>query len=121
MKFIAYILSLYILLLATAPGVKAMYAVLSKQEQKVDCCSQCSSNKEDRSSQKEKGSSEKNTRPDNCNPFEACNACIGYTVNLSPVSISILPVFYADKPLGTVQNKLSNDFSADFWQPPRLG
>lgn len=120
MKFIAYILSLYILFLAMAPGVKAMYAGLSKQEQKVDCCNKCSSHKEDGSSQKEKGSSDKNTSPDNCNPLEACNGCIGYTVNVSPVSISILPVFYADKPLGTVQNKLSSDFSSDFWQPPRL-
>lgn len=97
-----------------------MYAGLSKQEQKVDCCNNCSSHKEEGSSQKEKSSSENNTSSDNCNPFEACNGCIGYTVNLSPVSISIPPPFYADKPLGIVQDKFSSNFSFDFWQPPRL-
>ena len=114
-------LFLYIFFLATAPGVKAMYAGLSKQEQKVDCCNKCSSHKEDGSYQKQKGSSEKNTSSDNCNPLEACNGCIGYTVKVSPVSISILPVFYADKPLGIMQDKFSSNFSSDFWQPPRLG
>lgn len=121
MKFAAYILSFYILLVATAPGVKAMYAGLSKQEQKVDCCNKCNSHKEDGSSQKKKDSSQKNTSSDNCNPLEACNGCIGYTVKVSPVSISILHVFYADKPLGIVQVKFSSNFSSDFWQPPRLG
>lgn len=121
MKSIAYILFLYILFLAMAPGVKAMYAGLSKQEQKVECCNKCSLHEEDGPSPKENRSSEKNTPPDNCNPLEACNGCIGYTVNVSPVSISILPMFYADKPLASVQDKLSSDFSSDFWQPPRLG
>lgn len=103
-----------------APGVKAMYAGISKQEQKVDCCGKCSSDKEDGSSQNEKKSPAKNTSTDNCNPLEACNACSGYTVNISPIIISILPQFYADKLLATVQDKLCSDFSSDFWQPPRL-
>lgn len=119
MKFIAYILSFYILFLAMAPGVNAMYAGISKQEQKMDCCGKCNSNKEDGSSQKEKSSSNKNTSTDNCNPLEACSACSGYTVNISPI-ISILPVFYADKPSAAVQDKLLSNFSFDFWQPPRL-
>ena len=104
-----------------SPGAKAIYAELGKQERKVDCCGKCSSHNEDNTGNKDKSSSDKNTATDNCNPFESCNACIGYAVNLSPVSISIFPLFYADKPLGTVQQKLSSDFSSDFWQPPRLG
>ena len=110
----AYILFLYILFLATAQGVLAMYAGLSKQEQKVDCCNKCSTHEK-------AGSSEKNTPSDNCNPLGACNSCFGYTVNVSLVGLSILPVFFADKHLIIVQDKFSSKFSFDFWQPPRLG
>lgn len=101
----------YILFLSIEPGVKAMYAGISKE--KVECCENCCFRKENSSSQKEKKSSDKNTT-ENCNPFEACNACIGYTVNISPIAITILPVFYADKHLATAQDKLFSDFASDF-------
>lgn len=120
MKFIAYTMFLYILFLAIAPGAKAMYAGLSQQEQQADCCNKCGSPKEGGSPQKEKKPSNKNTATDNCNPLETCKACSGYTVNVSPTGVTMLPVLIADKPLGTAQDKLFSNFVSDFWQPPRL-
>ena len=117
MKLVAYIWSFYILFLSVEPGLKALY--LHGTKQNIHYCDKCCLPKENQSQSKGKNPCGKGCTG-NCNPLETCNNCLGCTVKPPQALISIVPVFYDDKPFCITQDKLFSNFASDFWQPPRL-
>lgn len=88
---------------------------LIEKKQKTECCGSCSQEDNDTPNKEQPA---KNPCSDNCNPFQSCGACVGYTVNF-PTLISFEPFVNGVKlPLFTQQ--VYSQFSPDFWQPPKI-
>lgn len=111
MKFLAYILTTYILFLVIKPGI---VAISLQTDTEQSCCGgQCAPIQSNDHNQK-KDNSEKN-----CNPFQVCNSCL--------LQVASIP-FYKILPKHKISTKryffyksvFSSQFASDFWQPPKI-
>ena len=110
MKVFASIMAFIVLFLSVQPA----FALFDKM-QKTECCSGCSQEDNDTPKQEQPA---KNNPSNNCNPFQSCGACIGYTVGFPALNVFV-PVFKEAK-LATVTQQVYSQFSPDFWQPPKI-
>ena len=101
MKFIAYILALYIILLSTMP-----------------CCAfdNCPDDKTKQAANHEQGEE----GCGNCSPFFNCEGCATATIAFEPLSIEITPITAITVYSNYLQTSLPKGHY-DFWQPPKLG
>jgi hypothetical protein len=114
MRIFVFIFTLYILFLAIEPGIESIFTGSTKTE----CCNSCKPVSEDNSSPEKKSDNKNNTGNTACNPFQNCQACIGYTITLSFISNKAVPIFIE---LQTPRaEKIPTSVYLDFWHPPKL-
>jgi hypothetical protein len=109
MKLFGIILSFYLLFLSIQPGLKLL--LLSKT--RTACCAGCTPVKQDDT--EKKGSAP--TKAD-CNPFESCKSCIGYTVTFSGSLIE--HYFFKQVIRIPFSVTVPKNLALDFWQPPKI-
>lgn len=112
MKWLSYILTVFVLLLAAQPTI-----ALANDTTKGACCSSscCGEQKEE---PKDNKTNKKDCSTQNCNPFQSCGACIGFTVKNSLFKLSS-PPYQKELPNCHVRSFISQ-YSPDFWQPPKI-
>lgn len=118
MRFLSLIFSFYLLFLAVEPGIKAIF---SGQPISECCGGSCTPIKDEKKEQSnDQGNQDKNNTSHNadCNPFEACKACLGYTISISSCQFAI-NIDYVDLPL-PVSDDIPSNLALDFWQPPKI-
>ncbi|HEX4852457.1 MAG TPA: hypothetical protein VFV08_16685, partial [Puia sp.] len=99
MKFIGFILAIYVLVLSATPCCDK------------DCCTQ---------DKTEQGTNhhDNNCKGD-CSPFFACGSCAGFTV--TPNNFSIVQIkLFAQTEFSDFYLISSSAYFSSFWQPPRL-
>ncbi len=104
MKYIAFILSLYIFCLVSAPCV----------DDALHCgnqvCGQSSSQNQDSHSD----------HTDACSPFCVCSCC-GVPVTIAPGTFIGQPFVSFQRPIHPESSTLVSFFAMTFWQPPKIG
>ncbi|MBK8847521.1 MAG: hypothetical protein IPO27_13660 [Bacteroidetes bacterium] len=102
MKFITFILALYVLTLSTVP----CYV-----EDK--CLNQDTSNRTNRNND-EQGCS------DCCSPFVSCGTCCGFTFHFTAFSLQAT-FLSTEKVFSNYKQTFHSQFAPSIWQPPKLG
>jgi hypothetical protein len=114
MKTLTFILATFILYLCLKPGIDFL-SLQSVTEQ--GCCGgQCTSILDSDHSQDLNKENNCDGKP--CNPFQACSSCILVCFNTQLISIPKHTVFSDVK--FTYQSTFKSQFTADFWQPPKI-
>lgn len=113
MRVFAFILAILVLFLSVKPAASAKH---SEEAIEQACCEEECGVNEDKQEPVEE---EDDCCGDFCNPFQACCAQLVYSATNS---VSIAPVIaLSDKKEFALQDfRLLPQYSADFWQPPRL-
>lgn len=110
MKSISYILTIVVLLLTVQPTL-----VLASEKPVSECCgSSCDENDAPKDTQKKDG----DCKDQNCNPFQSCSACLGFTVKSGFYGVQP-PVNQKATLVSSIENSISQ-YSRDFWQPPKI-
>lgn len=103
MKILCFILSLYILFLATVP-----------------CCSDDNCNDEIKTEQTSNHSQDhKDSDCNTCSPFFTCGTCSGFVFTRSGVDFKEVP-FIKGKFIAVYKSQFADDFFAKIWQPPKI-
>lgn len=104
MKYLSYIVALWVLLLSTAPCFledKCLFRCMNDEEEGARSDDGCSC-------------------ADCCSPFLHCNTCTGCLM-LRPFYVSFaLEIPLNDNLLSFYKEKLIPQFSSSIWQPPKL-
>jgi hypothetical protein len=113
MKVFAFILAILVLFLSVKPAASALH---SEEATEQTCCEDECGAGENEQEPVEEGD---DCCGDLCNPFQACCAQLVYSAT---GSVSIAPVIaLPGKMEFALQDfRLLPQYSADFWQPPRL-
>lgn len=99
-KYLSFILALYILILSVAPTIvedKCLQEQTTEQgqsEQDQDC-SDC------------------------CSPFMGCHTCNGFTFPTATFSLKSV-IVYSEKKIPLYKDNFSSDFFPSIWQPPKI-
>lgn len=112
MKWLSCILTFVVVLLTVQPML-----VLASEKPVSECCgSSCCDEEEDapKDTQKKGG----DCKDQNCNPFQSCGCCLGFTVKSSFFGIEP-PVIQKATLISRIENSISQ-YTPDFWQPPKL-
>jgi len=110
MKIFAFIMAFVVLFLSVQPAL-----ALFEKKQKTECCSGCCQ-KDENTPKKEQPT--KSPCNDNCNPFQSCGACVGYTIDFP--TLNLYEPFSKGAKLAIVTQQVFSQFSPDFWQPPKI-
>lgn len=103
MKFVAIILSIFIVYLVSVPCVDEIdHASKSVIEHSTPQGSPCNHNDHDA-----------------CTPFCVCSCC-GVVVVISLVHFDSLPYMMLQAVINSIQKELFSNFFQSFWQPPKL-
>ena len=105
MKYLSYILALWVLLLSTVPCFlkdECLFQSMNEAQEEActdnDCsCTDCC-----------------------CSPFLHCNTCTGCPVPRLFHSFSAVRVLLNDNLLSFYRDKLIPQFSSSIWQPPKI-
>lgn len=102
MRFMGYILAIFLLLLSVVP-----------------CCAfdDCPDDKQEIADQHQPGDEDCG----NCSPFFSCDACAAATVDFEPFLIVITPLSHQPVIYTGYIPLTLRDAKYDFWQPPRMG
>lgn len=111
MRVLATIMSFIVLFLSVQPAFSSM-----EEKQMDQCCAgSCHTD-----SSKSKETPAKNSCGDNCNPFQSCSSCVGFT--LVSYQIEIAECAFTENQINYT-NQVHPQFSQfipDFWQPPKI-
>jgi hypothetical protein len=113
MKVFAFILAILVLFLSVKPAASAKH---SEEITEQSCCDkECGANE----SEQEPVEEEDDCCGDFCNPFQACCAQLVYSAT-NCVSIAPVMTLSGKMEFALQDFRLLPQYSADFWQPPRL-
>lgn len=112
MKWLSYILTFVVVLLTVQP----MFVLASEKPVSECCGSSCCDEEEDapKDTQKKDG----DCKDQNCNPFQSCGCCLGFTVKSGFFGVEP-PVIQKAILISRIENSISQ-YTPDFWQPPKL-
>lgn len=100
MKYLSFILAIYVFVLTVAPNVvtdecSREQAMDDEQSSKDQHCSDC------------------------CSPFTSCNTCTGFTSPAEIIPLGSL-ITYSDHKLTAFKESSFSEFFPSIWQPPKL-
>jgi hypothetical protein len=99
-KYLSFILTLYVLLLTAAPNlVEDKYFDEQTTEQNQQGDKNCG---------------------DSCSPFTGCDCCHGFTIALISFSVQSFPI-YSDLKTSSYHEDSFSEFFSSIWQPPKIG
>jgi len=100
-KYLSYILALYVLLLTATPNLVE------------DKCFKEQTTEQSQDNQNDKDCS------DFCSPFMSCNTCLGFTFPIANISIHDILTF-SDQKVSFYKENSTSDFFSAIWQPPKI-
>ncbi|MCX6303454.1 MAG: hypothetical protein NT040_00660 [Bacteroidetes bacterium] len=104
MKYIAFILSVYIFCLASAPCVDEGMSI----------------HKQDPGQTEHQPSGTTSDHADACSPFCICSCC-SVPVTIAPVTVISQPFSSFKRPVHPGSTAFLSFFDMTFWQPPKIG
>lgn len=111
MKWQSYILAFWVVFLTVQPTI-----AFANSQQESECCGSCCENES--SNQKKDQPTKNDCKDQNCNPFQSCGCCLGFTVRTSLLKIEA-PELQKSILTITKENSISH-YSPDVWQPPKI-
>lgn len=112
LAILSFLLTLVVVLLTVQPTL-----VLASENHVSDCCGSACSDEEEGATKNttEKGT---NCKGQNCNPFQSCGCCLGFTVKSGFFGVEP-PVIQKTTLISKIENSISQ-YTPDFWQPPKI-
>jgi hypothetical protein len=101
-KYLSFILAVYVLLLSAVPNVvedKCFEEQTTEQGQDHNDDQDCS---------------------DCCSPFMGCHTCYGFTFPTATFSLKSA-IVYSDKKIPLYKDNITSEFFPSIWQPPKIG
>ena len=108
-------MTLVLLTLTFEPAISAM---LTTESVDTACCDRCHEPTEDKQDDKKQQGDNDRSCDSNCNPFQSCSTCLGFTAEYPKISFTARPLMSIELSLLTLQIK--QQFYPDFWQPPKI-
>jgi len=99
MKYLSFILAIYVLLLTAAPNLvedKCFNEQTTEQRQ-----------------------NQQDDQSDCCSPFMSCNTCNGFTVSYASFSVQSF-LIYSDLKVSLYDENFASEFFSSIWQPPKI-
>lgn len=112
MKWLSYILTFVVVVLAIQPTL----ALVSEKPVSEYCGSSCCYDVQDAPKDTENKSGD--FKDQNCNPFQSCGCCLGFTVKSGFFGMQP-PMINKSTLVSCIENS-SSQFTPDFWQPPKI-
>ena len=113
MKRLSYIFTFFVVFLTIQPTV-----ALINETPETSCCGSSSCGNEDEDSTPDSKHDKGDCKDQNCNPFQACGSCLGFTVINGFYQIKTT-IVQKSSPVFFTENFISQ-FSPDVWQPPKI-
>lgn len=111
MKLLSYLLAFFVVFLTIQPTI-----ALANEKPETNCCgSSCCSEEEE--TPKDTKQNKNDCSNQNCNPFQSCGCCIGFTVKAGFNQIQP-PIVQQPLHVSKVESSISH-YSPDVWQPPK--
>lgn len=90
--------------------------VLASEKPLSECCGSSCCN-DDETSKKDQPTND-NCKDQNCNPFQSCGCCLGFTVKSGFFGVQP-PIIQKATLISRIENSISQ-YTPDFWQPPKI-
>jgi len=100
-KYLSFILAVYVLLLSVAPNL-------------VD--DECFN---EQTTEQGQNQQDKQDCSDCCSPFMGCHTCNGFTVSVTSFSVQSFLV-YSDLKVSLYDENFVSEFFSSIWQPPKI-
>ena len=112
MRWFAFIMTLVVFTLTIEPAISALF---TKENVETGCCEHCRKQTQDT---KKQSNNNNKSHDNNCNPFQSCSTCLGFTVDFSKINFSARP--FTNNELSLLTLQIKPQFYPDFWQPPKI-
>lgn len=113
MKWLSYIFTFVVVLLTVQPTL-----VLASENHVSECCGSSCCEEENEDSPKDNQKKSNNCKDQNCNPFQSCGCCLGFTVKSEFYGVQS-PIVQKAILVSRIENFISQ-YTPDFWQPPKI-